>query len=140
MSFDPITAALDVAGKIIDRVFPDPNQAAIAKLEMFKAQQAGEFKQMDQDFQIMLEQIKTNAVEAASSSVFKGGWRPGAGWVCVWGLAYTFLIQPLGTWLAVAQGRGPLPVIDTMLLIQLLLGMLGLGGLRTFEKFKGVSK
>jgi hypothetical protein len=139
MSFDPITAVLDVAGKLIDKFFPDPNQAAAAKLEMFKAQQAGEFKQLDQDFQLAIEQIKTNAVEAANPSVFVSGGRPAAMWVCVGGLFYTFLAQPLLAWGAAIFKLPIPPVIDSGMLIQLLVGMLGLAGWRSLDKSNGVA-
>jgi len=139
MAFDPLTAALDVAGKVIDRVFPDPTQAANAKLEMFKAQQAGEFKQLDQDVQLQLEQIKVNAVEAASGSTFVSGGRPAAMWVCVMGLFYSFIAQPVLVWLSGIIKIAAPPVIDSSLLVQLLVGMLGLAGWRTLDKTKGVA-
>ncbi len=139
MSFDPITAIVDVTGKVIDKLFPDPAQRDAAKLELLKQQQAGEFKQMDVDFQLAIEQIKVNAVEAASASVFVGGWRPAAGWVCVGGLAYTFMLQPLLTWGALILGKPPFPALDTTVLMELLFGMLGLGGLRSYDKTKGTA-
>jgi hypothetical protein len=140
MSFDPITAGMDLAGKVIDKIFPDPAQRDAAKLAMLKQQQDGEFKQMDIDFQLQLEQIKVDAVEASNASVFVSGWRPGCGWVGVAGLAYTFIGQPLLAWGAVTFGKPIPPVVDTALLMQLVFALLGLGGLRSFEKIKGVSK
>lgn len=139
MSFDPITAAIDAAKLVIDKIFPDPAQRDAAKLAMYQAQQAGEFKPIEIEFQLAIEQIKVNAVEASSSSLFVSGGRPAAMWVCVSGLAYTFLLQPLLTW-GSSIGKFPAPPpIDTTLLLQLLFGMLGLGALRTAEKFKGVA-
>ena len=81
-------------------------------------------------------QIELNKIEAQSASVFVSGWRPAAGWVCVLGLFYTFLLQPLLAW---ATSSKP-PEIDTTLLIQLLFGMLGLAGIRTYEKRKGIAR
>jgi len=81
-------------------------------------------------------QIELNKIEAQSASVFVSGWRPAAGWVCVLGLFYTFLLQPLLAW---ATSSKP-PEIDTTLLIQLLFGMLGLAGIRTYEKGKGIAR
>lgn len=139
MGFDPITAGLEVAGKIIDRVFPDPAQRDKAKLDIMKMQQDGEFKQMEIDANNALEQLKVNAVEAASGSLFIGGGRPAAMWVCVSGLAYTFILQPLLTWFSSISSIPAPPVIDTSLLVQLLVGMLGLAGIRGYEKAKGVA-
>ena len=139
MAFDPITVGLEVVGKVIDRVFPDPAQAASAKLEAMKMQQAGEFKEIDTVAQNALEQIKVNAVEAASGSKFIGGGRPAAMWVCVLGLLYSFLLQPLLAWLALIF-KGPIPPsIDMSMLMELLFGMLGLAGIRSYDKKNGVA-
>jgi len=81
-------------------------------------------------------QIELNKIEAQNASVFVSGWRPAAGWVCVLGLFYTFLLQPLLAWVTFSKP----PEIDTTLLIQLLFGMLGLAGIRTYEKGKGIAR
>ena len=88
MAFDPISAALDIGGKLIDRLWPDPTQAAQAKLELFKLQQSGELAQIT-------GQLEINKAEAQHSSVFVAGWRPFIGWVCGSALAYQYLIRPL---------------------------------------------
>ena len=139
MGFDPITAGLEVAGKIIDRVFPDPTQRDKAKLDMIKMQQDGEFKAMEIEAANALEQIKVNAVEATSTSTFVSGGRPAALWVCVFGMAYTFIFQPLFSWGAVVAGVASPPTIDSAFLIQLLMGMLGLAGIRSYDKAKGTA-
>jgi len=72
MSLDPVTALLDIGGKVIDRLWPDPTQAANAKLELFKLQQSGELAQI-------AGQLEINKVEAANPSVFVSGWRPFVG-------------------------------------------------------------
>lgn len=136
-----ISSVLDFGSKIIDRVWPDPAQAAAAKLELFKAQQAGEFKEMDQAFEIAKAQIGVNQVEAGNGAVFVSGWRPAIGWVCAAALAYQYLLRPLVSWGVLAAGHSlpPMPGLDENLW-QLMMGMLGLGGLRTFEKVKGATK
>ena len=79
-------------------------------------------------------QLEVNKVEAASKSLFVAGWRPCIGWVCALGLFYnTILSNILGIWVEV-------PEIDTTLLVPVMMGMLGLGGLRTVEKVKGITK
>lgn len=130
---------LNIGSKIIDKVIPDPQAKAEAKLKLLELQQAGDLKLLDADMQIALAQNETNKVEAADPSLFKSGWRPAVGWVCVFGLAYTFLGQPLITWASSAYGVPAPPQLDMGDLFTLLAGMLGLGGFRTFEKFKKVA-
>jgi hypothetical protein len=132
---DPITAALGLGSKLIERFFPDPAQADAAKLELLKLQQSGELAQI-------AGQHEVNKIEAASSSLFVAGWRPAVGWVCASALAYVYLLYPLLLWAAAIwwpAGKPPVLVNDGMLM-ELLLGLLGLGGLRTFEKLKGVAR
>lgn len=132
---DPITAALGLGSKLIERFFPDPAQADAAKLELLRLQQSGELAQIT-------GQLEVNKTEAASSSLFVAGWRPAVGWVCAMALAYTYLLYPLLLWAAAVwwpAGKPPALGTDGML-FELLLGMLGLGGLRTFEKLKGVAR
>lgn len=134
MALDPITAALDFGGKLIDRIWADPNQAAAAKLELLKLQQSGELAQI-------AGQLQINAAEAQSSSTFVAGWRPSIGWVCGAALAMQYIARPLLEWGAIVLGHplpGALPGIDNNLW-ELMLGMLGLGGLRTYERVKGVT-
>ena len=87
-------------------------------------------------------QIEVNKIEAASRSVFVAGWRPFVGWTCGVALAYHFVLQPLALFGITVAGveMSPLPSFDMDTLLTVLLGMLGLGGLRTLEKTKGVSK
>ncbi len=139
--FDPLTVGLEVVGKAIDKIFPDKDKAEQVKLEMFRMQQAGEFKVLDQQFQLVIEQIKVNAVEAANASPFVSGWRTAAGWVCVFGSMYMTLFRPIMSWIATMLAWGAIPpVVDTTVLFELLGGMLGLGVLRTYEKIQGVTK
>jgi hypothetical protein len=95
-----------------------------------------------QAHELALAQIEVNKAEAASNSIFKGGWRPFIGWICGTAFAYHFVLQPLLVFVMVAMGQPvpDLPKFEMDALMTVLFGMLGLGGLRTFEKFKGVSK
>lgn len=134
MSLEPITAVLDIGGKLIDRLWPDPVQAANAKLELAKLHANGEL-------QIIAGQLDINKAEAANPSLFVSGWRPFVGWVCGVGLAMQFLIAPLITWGAAVIGKTiVLPPLDLAILITMLGGMLGLGGLRTVEKINEVAR
>lgn len=140
MAFDPISAAMDIGGKLIDRLWPDPTQRDAAKLELLKMQQTGELAILAANTELAKGQIAVNAEEAKSSSMFVAGARPFIMWVCGFGLAYHTLIQPLLTFLIVSTGHTiALPVFDTELLNTTLFGMLGLGTMRTVEKIKGVA-
>jgi len=128
MALDPVSALLDIGGKVLDRVFPDPTQQAAARLELLKLQQSGELTQI-------AGQMDINKAEAASSSVFVSGWRPAIGWICGVGFAVQFVIGPLAEWGSALYGHPvKFPQMDTGTMMPLLLGMLGLGGLRTAEK------
>jgi len=95
-----------------------------------------------QAHQAQLAQIEVNKEEAKSRSIFVAGWRPFIGWTCGVALAYHFVLAPIiifGTTVFGIQ-IPELPVFDMDSLMTVLLGMLGLGGLRTFEKSKGLTK
>lgn len=131
---------LNIGTKIIDKLIPDPAQRDAAKLKLLELQQQGELQVLNADLQIALAQNETNKVEAADPDLFKSGWRPAVGWVCVAGLTYTFLGQPLLSWASGLWAVPNPPTLDMGDLFTLLAGMLGLGGFRTFEKYHGVHK
>lgn len=141
MALDPITAAMDLGGKLIDRLIPDPAQKAQAALELLKLQQSGELAQLSSDTDLAKGQLAINAAEAANGATFTSGWRPFVGWVCGCGLASQFIVGPFATW-AAALARHPIayPSLDLGTLMTLLFGMLGLGAARTVEKINGVAK
>lgn len=134
MALDPISAALDIGGKLIDRLWPDPTQAAAAKLELLKMQQEG-------DLAVMVAQTDINKIEAGSSSLFVAGWRPFVGWVCGASLVYAAIIEPLARFIAKVffTYDGQFPVIDNTLTLQILLGLLGMAGLRSWDKKNGTA-
>jgi hypothetical protein len=89
----------------------------------------------------VMAQIETNRQEAAHKSLFVAGWRPFIGWTCGVSLAWHFVLAPMLMWVDAWVGLGFTPVaFDMDSLMTVLLGMLGLGGLRTYEKSKGLSK
>ena len=84
--------------------------------------------------ELAVAQIKLNT-EEAKGNWFQSGWRPATGWVCVLGFAVNFLISPL------AAGFGVIiPQANTSIMMPVLMGLLGLGGMRSFERFKGIGK
>lgn len=86
-------------------------------------------------------QALTNLKEAEHASWFVAGWRPAIGWVCAMGLGYQFLVYPFATHIAFLAGlHDPLPGLDGAMLMTMTFNLLGLGGLRTFEKIKGVER
>jgi len=137
-----IPAIVEAGIKIIDRVFPDKEQADKAKLALFEMQQRGELAHLDAEVKLGEAQAQINAVEAASDSKFKSWWRPALGWVCVFGLGYQFLIRPLVILaLVVANVQADYSVfdLDIATLATILFGMLGLGYYRTVEQKSGVA-
>tara|TARA_R110000822_G_scaffold283711_2_gene405216 strand:- start:303 stop:737 length:435 start_codon:yes stop_codon:yes gene_type:complete len=134
-----LSGIFDLGKGLIDRLFPDPAAKAAAQLELLKMQQAGEFANLAAETDLAKLQIQTNIEEAKSTNWFVAGWRPGVGWVCGAGLAYAALIEPFARFIAkVWFGyTGDFPVINTDLTLQILMGMLGLGAMRSAEKIKG---
>ena len=118
-----MNAIMPSVGTVIDRVIPDKNQAERARQEIEKAI-------LDNSHQINLAQIEVNKQEA-QGNWFQRGWRPATGWVCVLGFMVNFLVSPI------ASGFGiDIPQADTSTMLPVLMGMLGLGGLRSYEKVK----
>tara|TARA_R100001143_G_scaffold58228_1_gene56006 strand:- start:1244 stop:1651 length:408 start_codon:yes stop_codon:yes gene_type:complete len=130
-----IPKLLPVIGDVIGRFLPeDKEEAAKAKREI----EAGLTKHLAQ---IDLAQLDINKAEGQHRSMFVAGWRPFIGWTCGVALAYTYVLQPILVFILAQSGYlVQLPVMDLSVMMPVLLGMLGLGGLRSFEKFKGVSK
>lgn len=127
MAADPITAVADLANTVIGRLWPD-------KSEQERAQLAAALT-------IVQGQLDANKAEAASSSVFVAGWRPFIGWVCGMGCAWNWIGLPVAMFGAAWLGH-PLQLkpADLSEMMPLLLGMLGMGGLRTVEKIQGVAR
>ena len=134
MAFDPISAALDLGNTLINKIFPDPAQADAAKLELLKLQQSGELA-------VMTAQTDINKEEAKSTSLFVSGWRPFVGWVSGSAFALHFLLLPISNFILVANNHKEVVLaFDMQTLLTVLMGLLGLGGMRSYEKVKGVTK
>jgi Holin of 3TMs, for gene-transfer release len=127
MALDPLTAVSDLASTVINKIWPDKSEA--------------EKQQLAAAVTLVQGQIDVNKAEASNPNVFVSGWRPFIGWVCGGALGYTYLIYPLLLWAGAIWFptlHPPLLGNDGML-YELLFGMLGMGGLRTLEKIKGVA-
>lgn len=123
-----LDALLGIGGKLIDKLIPDPAAQDAARLELLKLQQSGELA-------AMTAQTEINKTEASNPSVFVSGWRPAIGWVCALAMGYQYLARPM---MVAFMPALAFPGLDDNLW-QLMMGMLGLGGLRTFEKTQGVA-
>lgn len=125
MSLDPITGLETLADDALNKFIPDPN----AKLQ--------------EVIQLATAQTTVNAAEATSKDLFTSGWRPFIGWVCGLAFAYKFLIQPFIIFMVLLAkidfNPSTLPVLDATEMSTVLMGMLGLGAMRTFEKHSGVA-
>lgn len=134
---DPITAignATDTLLSIVNKFVPDKAQAAQASAEIQK-ELIAQIGASD------VAQAGTNTAEAANNSLFVAGWRPAFGWVCVATAAWGYLLQPMFScfWTAFTHQPAPVPAIDLDSIMFILSGLLGLGGMRTFEKVQGVA-
>jgi hypothetical protein len=125
---------------VVNKIWPDPAQQAEAQLRIATLMQTGELAQLAAETGLMQGQIDINKIEAAGEGTFKAGWRPFIGWTCGAGFAWQFVAQPAAEWISAALGHPiALPHADMSQMMPVLLGMLGLGGLRTMEKIKGQS-
>jgi len=119
---------------IIDRLIPDKAANDAAKAQLVSAETQGELNNA-------LAQVNADSEEASSKSVFVAGWRPFVGWVCGCAFAYVYILQPFGTFLFLAMDShfdpGKLPVLNISDMMPVLLGMLGLGAMRSYDKVNG---
>tara|TARA_R100000149_G_C5856635_1_gene123724 strand:- start:759 stop:1166 length:408 start_codon:yes stop_codon:yes gene_type:complete len=130
-----LPAILPAVTDIVGRFLPE-NKEARAKAEReIQAKLTAHLAKID------LAQLDINKQEAAHRSIFVAGWRPFIGWSCGIALAWTYVVTPILQFALAQSGHLiDLPAMDVSQMMPVLMGMLGLGGLRTFEKFKNVSK
>ena len=130
-----LTSLVGPVTGLLDKFIEDKDQ---------KAKLAHEIATMGEKHaqEAMLAQLEINKAEAASGSIFKGGWRPFVGWTCGIAFAYHFILQPTLIFVLAVFGVAvpDLPQFDIGTLLPVLGGMLGIGGLRTYEKQKGLTK
>ena len=123
-----------IIAPLIERI-PDPNERARAR-EQIESQMLAAMTSLVQG------QLAINQKEAQHGSVFVAGWRPAIGWICGIALGWNYILQPVISWAMFAAGLDLVdaPKLDTAELTTILLGMLGLGGMRTYEKRLGVAR
>jgi hypothetical protein len=135
-----IDALLPIIGKVLDFI-PDPQKKAEAQLKLTEELNRHSEELLKALSAVDTKQIEVNIEEAKSSSLFVSGWRPGIAWVC--GLAFTwaYVLQPIVVFAFAAAGKPikDLPEMNLGEMMPVLLGILGLGGLRTWEKKSGVA-
>lgn len=145
MSFDPITAALDLGKAAISRIWPDPVDQAREVFKLEELKQKGDLAELNAYVVGLQGQLRINEKEAGHSSIFVAGWRPAVGWVCAASLGYNFFVYPLLLWIwsivaamsDIPTGIEPPPMLEMEVLMTLLLGMLGIGAQRSFDKKQG---
>ena len=128
---DVIAAGGSLIKTIVDKIAPDANLEVQGKI-------TAALTEMQNEYALRLSQIDVNKTEAGNSSVFVAGARPAAMWVGVASLFYSGIGISLLNWAAMIAGLPPLPAIDATTANNILIGLLGIGGLRTAEKIKGV--
>ena len=130
-----LTALIGPVTSLLDKFIEDKDQ---------KAKLAHELSTMAEKHaqELAKGQLEINKAEAGHKSIFVAGWRPFIGWICGIALAYHFVVSPIILFIAGWAGAElpELPAFDMDSLMTVLLGMLGLGGLRTYEKTKGLTK
>ena len=131
--FEALTGILNLGNTLITRLIPDPAQQAEAKLKLLELHQSGELASMT-------AQTDINKIEAQSSSIFISGWRPFIGWVCGSAFALHYLLMPVANFILVMTGHKEVVLsFDMATLMTVMMSLLGLGGMRTYEKVQGVA-
>jgi hypothetical protein len=124
---------LEVGKTLLDRFVPDPAKKAEAEMEMVRMMADGELKQV-------VGQLEINARQAAHPSLFVAGGRPLFMWIGGFGFGYSVIVQPVLAWVSAIKGWPVPPDVNVDLLWVVVTGLLGIGGLRSVEKVKGVTK
>ena len=130
-----LPSILSIVGEAVGRFLPEDKEARAKAERDIEAQLSAHLAKID------LAQLEVSKQEAAHRSIFVAGWRPFIGWSCGSALAWTYIVQPVLSFILAQTGHlVPLPLLDMGQMMPVLMGLLGLGGLRTFEKFKKVSE
>jgi hypothetical protein len=126
---------LPVIGDVVGRFLPEDKEAAAKARREIEAEITKHVARID------LAQAQTNLAQAKHPSIFIAGARPAIMWICAFGLGWQFVFQPVAAWIIMVSGSDMiLPVFETEGLMPLTLSLLGLGGMRSFEKYKGIQR
>ncbi len=135
MAIDPVTAALDIGGQLIERLIPDPQAKAAAAQSLLQMKANGELAELTALSDLAKAQIEVNRAEATSSSLFVAGGRPFVIWVCGAAIANDFILRPFAIFIAsLYRLTTQWPQLDMQSLMPLMLGLLGLGAMRSYDK------
>jgi len=136
---DLANTVVGIAGKLVDKLIPDPQAAAEAKYKLLALAQDGTLKQLMADTDLAKAQDAINQAEAGNNSIFVAGWRPFIGWCCGVVLGFNYIAAPLASWAAMLLGaKVQIPTLGFDQIQPILYGMLGLGAMRTVEKVNGI--
>ena len=136
MNVEPFTAAMNLGKELIERIWPDPAQRAEQLFKLEKLKREGNLAELEAHVQLMLAQIKVNEADAKSGNFFQYGWRPMIGWTCGFIIAFNYIVIYLLEFSVAAFGLDmivPEPM-DMGELWPVLLGMLGMGAMRSHDK------
>ena len=138
MDINPLSALFDIGKIAIEKIWPDPAKQAEQLFKLEELKQKGDLAELNAHVQSLTGQLEINKVEAAHASIFVAGARPFVMWICASSLAYASIIEPIARFIAtvVFSYSGEFPEIDTDITLQVLLGMLGLGTMRSYDKLK----
>lgn len=127
--------------KIVDKIIPDPVAKADAQLKLLQLKQTGELAELSAATDLAKGQIAVNQAEASNASVFVSGGRPFVIWIGGIGLAYAAFVEPIARFVAavVYHYTGAFPPLDTTITMQILMGLLGLGAMRSYDKKQGTA-
>ena len=118
----------------------DPTVALQSQTKLAELELAIKQAELDAEVKLSTAQTQINAIEAQSSDKFASRWRPAVGWVCVIGFLYANLIVNFLAWLSLNFGWRTPPAVDTTILMETLAALLGIGGMRSFDKLRGTAK
>lgn len=131
---DPITSLITLVSTVVSKVWPDKTEQ---QKELFTLELTKELNET----QLLTKQLEVNKAEAENPNLFVSGWRPFVGWICGIAFAWQFVGLPVALFIGTSVGH-PInpPIFDISSMLTVLMGMLGLGGMRTYEKIQKVTK
>lgn len=132
-------SVFELGKSVIERIWPDANKRAEEMRKLEELRQDGNLSRLDAHVKLLLAQIEVNKVEAQHKSIFVAGWRPFIGWAGGFSMVWAGILHPMLTWVwAFAEMTGaPPPLVEGGALGAIVTGMLGVGGMRSYDKTRG---